>query len=663
MTLLAPLGLLGLLGIVALIVIYILRPNYQQKFISTTFVWKLSLKYKKKRIPISKLRNFLIILCQILILTACALILAQPNQILKAEVKESEIIAIIDASASMRTEKNGSTRFGRAVDGAIELAKDTFEKGGYVSVIVAGKTAEYLQPQRAYGAQSELLLAELEKLVNKQKKTSVCTYGEADLESAIFLCEEVYVENPNAEVVLFTDASYDYPPQGIQVKNVALDGEWNVAILNASTELYRNAYSFVVELATYGASAPVNVEIAIQGANATLAYPDGYNYTYQYVVDCNMNETTSLAFVYEESYFDNPARFDNVYDFVTYAGVDKITSYKTVSVRIDEKDNFSADDMFDIYDGVKEVIKVQYASSKPNVFFTTVLANLEKSYASSWDIQISEVRATDEGAIEGFDFYIFEHKMPATLPIDGVVFLINPDVAPNDAGFTVKKSDDSDKQSLPLRVADNADTHLFLKNTDGANVTVTAWQELQNLSGEYQVLWEKANDGLPMLALKDEPKSKVILMNFSLHYSNLPMLIDFPMMMYNAFQYFFPSTVNGNSFEVNDTLALNARGDELDIVKGQVKKTVKEFPATFTVADPGQYTLTQITWANKEITEFIFVKVPTSESEITKKGESLKNPYQAPDKSQYFEDWMIYIAAAMTALLFIEWWLSSRDTM
>ena len=67
MTLLAPLGLLGLLGIVALIVIYILRPNYQQKFISTTFVWKLSLKYKKKRIPISKLRNFLIILCQILI--------------------------------------------------------------------------------------------------------------------------------------------------------------------------------------------------------------------------------------------------------------------------------------------------------------------------------------------------------------------------------------------------------------------------------------------------------------------------------------------------------------------------------------------------------------------------------------------------------------------
>ena len=67
MTLLVPLGLLGLLGVVALIIIYIIRPNYQQKFISSTYIWKLSLKYRKKRIPTSKLRNILLILCQVCI--------------------------------------------------------------------------------------------------------------------------------------------------------------------------------------------------------------------------------------------------------------------------------------------------------------------------------------------------------------------------------------------------------------------------------------------------------------------------------------------------------------------------------------------------------------------------------------------------------------------
>ena len=66
MKILTPLGLLGLLGILVLILIYIIKPNYQQKYISSTYVWKLSLKYKKKRIPTSRLRDLLLILCQIL---------------------------------------------------------------------------------------------------------------------------------------------------------------------------------------------------------------------------------------------------------------------------------------------------------------------------------------------------------------------------------------------------------------------------------------------------------------------------------------------------------------------------------------------------------------------------------------------------------------------
>ena len=51
MTLINKIGLLGLIGVVALIIIYVIRPNYQQKTISSTYVWKLSLKKKKKKVP------------------------------------------------------------------------------------------------------------------------------------------------------------------------------------------------------------------------------------------------------------------------------------------------------------------------------------------------------------------------------------------------------------------------------------------------------------------------------------------------------------------------------------------------------------------------------------------------------------------------------------
>ena len=74
MRLLLPLGLLGLLSLAVLLIIYLLKPNYQQKMISSTFVWKLSLKYRKRKIPVSKLRNILLILCQVLVLSLAAFI-------------------------------------------------------------------------------------------------------------------------------------------------------------------------------------------------------------------------------------------------------------------------------------------------------------------------------------------------------------------------------------------------------------------------------------------------------------------------------------------------------------------------------------------------------------------------------------------------------------
>ena len=54
MSLLTPLGLLGLAGLIALLIIYIIKPNYQNKVISSTFVWNLSLRYRKKKIPINR---------------------------------------------------------------------------------------------------------------------------------------------------------------------------------------------------------------------------------------------------------------------------------------------------------------------------------------------------------------------------------------------------------------------------------------------------------------------------------------------------------------------------------------------------------------------------------------------------------------------------------
>ena len=219
MTLLTPLGLLGLLGVLILIIIYIIKPNFQQKFISSTYVWKLSLKYRKKRIPTSKLRNLLIILCQILFLTTCAVILAQPHKILRSLSTEPEVVLILDSSASMRTEKDGLTRYARAVDEMRIKAADVFDENGYVTVIIADEKPEYFttlpkNPDEVaptclrMRANSRLELdAALKKLVENETQ---CTYTTADVNGAVALCETVLLENPNTEVFLYSDNNYSY---------------------------------------------------------------------------------------------------------------------------------------------------------------------------------------------------------------------------------------------------------------------------------------------------------------------------------------------------------------------------------------------------------------------------------------------------------------------
>ena len=57
MTLMNLLGLLSLISLIILLIIYILKPNYQQQFISSTYIWKLSLKYRKRKLPTINVRN------------------------------------------------------------------------------------------------------------------------------------------------------------------------------------------------------------------------------------------------------------------------------------------------------------------------------------------------------------------------------------------------------------------------------------------------------------------------------------------------------------------------------------------------------------------------------------------------------------------------------
>ena len=57
----------------------------------------------------------------------------------------------------------------------------------------------------------------------------------------------------------------------------------------------------------------------------------------------------------------------------------------------------------------------------------------------------------------------------------------------------------------------------------------------------------------------------------------------------------------------------------------------------------------------------MYVKMPEAESNITEIRSNLYNPDREKNEADYYKDVLTYIAAALVALLFLEWCLHLKD--
>ena len=658
MTILTPLGLLALLSIVALIIIYIIRPNYQQKFVSTTFVWKLSLRYKKKKIPISKLRNILLIICQILILLLSTAILTTPSKILKAQSDKPEVVLIIDASASMMTTSDGTSRFDRAIDAAWKIAGDTFDNDGTVSLIAADNEPTFV----VSGARKERRAA-----VKESMDALTCTYQVSDIPKAVELCEDVCADNPAAQVYVFTD--YLYPSEatnGITVVNVAASNEWNAAILSVEAEKNNGCFMFVATICVYGRNTGLTLNINAKNINGRRGNNDASSPKMQVEVDCLDGQPMTVVFLSGDRHGAENDAYSALPDTFTY-DFDTIYTYESVLLYLDVDDDLPDDDVFSLFGGEREPINVLYYSTSPNRFFSAILGNLSSYYAKSntWEFYPFE-KTGEDMPTDGYNFYIYEHRMPSTLPTDGLVFLVDPDDAPAGVGFDIRGYQSFNKNVDYYLSATNPE-HPMMKGIRADDITVSTFSVIRFKDDEeYDVLMD-CNE-YPVLFCKKEGATQIVVMAFSIHYSNITITDSFVRLMVNIMDYYIPKTVESNYYEAGSTVTFNSRGYSLE-VRGTDADDVtvfESFPATKTFTVPGVYTLTQQTYfqaGNEETVESIFVKAPAAESNIFDTATTLVNRFGKVDLSDFYRDLLFYFALALVALLFAEWALQARDNM
>lgn len=423
MRFLNPNGLWLLLGVPALIIIYLIKAQHEDRPVSSTYIWKLSSRFMKKRLPMQKIKKILMFLLQLLIVVTVSLLAARPAVV---NGKSCNYIAIIDASASMQTtDETGTSRFEYALAQVEELS-DEIANGHRVSIILAADSASWLVQEST--SQNEVKLA-----LNNAK----CTNGTCDTAEAIELAELLCQRSSNAQVLFFTDNEYT-ETENIQVTNLNKN-EWNVSVSSITAKAAQKGTTFTGNVISYNRDATVTVGLRIDGQIVDAQ-----------IIDCTQDVSTAITFTAED-----------------------VSSYDTAEIFIETSDALQTDNSYAICRKSDRTYSVLLVSESP--------LYLESALNALGTCEVTVVSSLEEAELSGQDLYIFDGISPEIYPEDGSVLVFGTHQLPD--GLTAGSAIDT---SAVLRMNTEQQSDLFeglsLLETAVTNYSAlngnTAWEPL-----------------------------------------------------------------------------------------------------------------------------------------------------------------------------------------
>ena len=379
MNFLNPTGLWLLLGVPVLILIYLIRSQHEDHPVSSTFIWKLSSRFMRKRLPLQRIKKLLAFVLQLLIIVGIAMLAAQPAIV---SGSRCDYIAIVDASASMQTrDENGVSRFDDAIT-QVEAMTEKIEKGHTLSIIVAGDKATWLIQEST--SVNEVMLA-LESVK--------CTNGSCNVPEALELAQALCHRSANAQVYFFTDTESS-EDTNLQVVNLHR-GEWNVEVTGLTAKTEGKDTLFTGTLVSYNKAAQVTVGLRVDELIIDARQ-----------VDCPQDTPVTVEFqAYELSSFD------------------------AAEVFIETQDGLALDNCYALCRKSTRTYKVLLASAHP--------LYLESALKALGNCEVTRTAAPKE--LEGYDLYVFDGVYPESYPEDGSVLIFGTGKLPDgiSAGATV----------------------------------------------------------------------------------------------------------------------------------------------------------------------------------------------------------------------------------
>jgi hypothetical protein len=482
-----PLALLGLLFIPAVIAMYLLKLRRDEAVVPSTLLWTRLVADVEANAPWQKLRRSLLLLLQLLLVAALALLAARPFFERPAGLAR-DIVLVMDTSASMAATDVVPDRLTAAKQVAIDALRE-LPTGGKVSVIAADRSARIVVNESAD-------LGRVRQAIERIEATST----KGDLGDALELASKLAARSGQAQVLVATDAALASTPVG----RVGA----RVKVLSVGRERKNQA---IVALAVRTSPSAVTRSVFVSVANLDL---EAAGRRLELWGDDRLLEVRDV-------FLDPQARSDVIID-------DLPREVRTVEVRLVGADPAVtvAPDQLAVDDRAWAVVppdrtRLVLVVGEGDPYLETALSYLP-------DVELFGVTPAEYGPAterkdgRPWDLVIFEDFLPATLPRTPVLAIAPPRSSPlgdvsgalTNPGIGVLDPDEP-----VLRYVDLSTTHI----SEAVKLTAPAWARtiVPGPRGA-PLLYAGSRDGINSAVLAFEPRR-----------SDLPLQVAFPIMLAN----------------------------------------------------------------------------------------------------------------------------------
>ncbi len=562
MTFLYPLGLLGLIGIPVLIVIYIIKSKYTEQTVSSTYLWKLSERFLKKKNPLSRLTGLISLILQILAVLAISLTIAHP--VLTVSGGAQDMCFVLDGTGSMQMQhEDGVTRFEVGKQEIRTLIEDATDGSIFTLYYVGDKTTTVFErtdnKQAAYA-----LLDSLEY-----------SFSDTTLADAHALAQAYFKEHSGAQVYLVTDKGYQ-THENIQLIRLCDESAQNYGLSGVTYTRLGDTVHVGGSVTSYRADATLTLELYADGGEQPV--------------------TTNTVVVKREK--ATPFQLSAT-----------VPEFGSLTVRIAQTDVLSFDNSVVLFDPQSDdTYKILLVSDRP-FFVEAVLGAVGKTNVT--------VKSTEDYAGDlGYGLYVFDTFTPAAMPLDGAIWLINPLSSSDDLGFSVQGEvllAEPDVLELSRDSASAVQT--LTAGMMGEEVHLTRFVKC-GLYRKFTTIL--SYEGNPVVfAGTNNYGNRLCVFAFDLHDSNIAMRMDFVALINNLAEYSFPAVLEQTGYVCGDTVQINVLANtesiRVESPTGKVQYLgVQGAVASFVPAEAGVHTVT-MTVAGSQRSFSIHAAIPEAE--------------------------------------------------